>query len=169
MRQRIAQADQSLKNLYPQLLDLCQQAVTPLQQESQSPRPGQPLHHGRVHVELDYTLDEADPQYDDDQDNTLARQEVLNWYTGLQHADWMDPQDQAMRTHDNWLDHPHRWMDRQCWLTHDLLEHNYGQNPRMGMDALLRRGRIHVDVHSVRSYVYDLGQGAFVPREADEG
>lgn len=120
-----------------------------------------------MHVELDYTLDEADPQYDEDQDNTLARQEVLNWYTGLQHADWMDPQDQAMRTHDNWLDHPHCWMDRQCWLTHDLLKHNYGQNPRMGVAAMLRTGYISVDVHAVRSYVYDLRQGVFLSRDAD--
>jgi hypothetical protein len=166
LRTRIAQADQSLKSLYPQLLALCQQAALPVQQEWQTPLPQQPLHDGRVHVALDYTLDEADAQFDEDQDNTLARQKVLSWFTGLNSAWLFDPEDEAMRINDNWLDYKHPWMSQQCWLSHDVLEHNYGQNPRMGVAALLRTGRIYVDVHSVRSYVFDLQQGRFVERPA---
>jgi hypothetical protein len=55
-------------------------------------------------------------------------------------------------------------MDRQGWLTHDVLEHNYGHNPRLGLPALLRTGHIYVDVHAVRSYVFDLQTGQFVTR-----
>lgn len=165
LRARIAQADQSLKTLYPQLLALCQKAAMPVQQEWQSPLPQQPLHAGRVHVELDYTLDTADAQFDEDHDNTLARQEVLSWCAGLNSAWLFDREDQVMRINDNWLDYKHPWMSRQCWLSHDLLEHNYGQNPRMGVAALLRTGRIYVDVHSVRSYAYDVRKGVFESRQ----
>jgi hypothetical protein len=166
LRARIAQADQSLKSLYPQLLALCQQAAMPVQQEWQTPLPQQPLHEGRVHVALDYTLDATDAQFDEDQDNTLARQEVLSWVTGLNSAWLFDPKDEAMRINDNWLDYKHPWMSQQCWLSHDVLEHNYGQNPRMGLAALLRTGCIYVDVHSVRSYVFDMQQERFVERPA---
>ena len=166
LRTRIAQADQSLKSLYPQLLALCQQVAIPVQQEWQTPLPQQPLHDGRVHVVLDYTLDATDAQFDEDQDNTLARQEVLSWVTGLNSAWLFDPKDEAMRINDNWLDYKHPWMSQQCWLSHDVLEHNYGQNPRMGVAALLRTGRIYVDVHSVRSYVYNVTSGVFeAPQE----
>lgn len=165
LRKRIALADQGLKTLYPQLLALCQKAAMPLQQEWQSPLPQQPLHDGRVHIELDYPLDTADAQFDEDHDNTLARQEVLSWCAGLNSAWLFDHEDQAMRINDNWLDYKHPWMSRQCWLSHDLLEHNYGQNPRMGVAALLRTGRIYVDVHSVRSYAYDVRKGVFESRQ----
>lgn len=161
LRQRIAHIDRNLQSLFPQLLALCQQAATS-QQEWNTPLPAQPLHYARTHVALDYTLDEADAQFDDQQDNTLARQEAVFWTTGMEHADPFNAQAMSMRIHDNWLDCPHRWMSHQCWLTHDVLEHNYGQNPRMGLAALLRTGRIHVDVHTVRSYVYDLNRGEFV-------
>lgn len=53
-------------------------------------------------------------------------------------------------------------MPHQCWLTHDLLEHNHGHNPHMGLLALLRTGLIYLDVHGVRSYVFDVRTGQFV-------
>lgn len=164
LRQRIAHANQSLQTLYPQLLALCQQVAARLQQEWQSPSPQNPLHDGHVHVELHYELDGADVQYVDDQDNLLTKQVVLDWSTGPQGCSDFDPEAQSDRIHDNWLDHPHPWMDQQCWLAHDLLEHSYGSNPRMGVAALSRTGRVYVDVHSVRSYEYDLCNAVFVPR-----
>lgn len=162
IRQRMAQADQSLKALYPQLLALCQQAAKPLQQEWQSPRPTQPLHDARAHVELCYSLAESDPQFDPDQDNILATQDVLSWATGPDADAHFSLEEQAMRIHDNWLDYKHPFMSHQCWLTHDLLEHDYGQNPRMTVSALLRTEQVHVDVHTTRSYVYDMRTGEFL-------
>lgn len=53
-------------------------------------------------------------------------------------------------------------MAHQCWLTHDVLEYSHGHNPSMGLPALLRTGLIYVDVHSVRSYVFDVRTGQFV-------
>lgn len=161
----LAQADQSLKALYPQLLALCQQAAMPLQQEWQSPLPTQPLHDGQAHVALCYTLDESDPQFDPDQDNILATQEVLHWVTGPNAEANLGLEEQAMHIHDNWLDYKHPFMSHQCWLTHDLLEHDYGQNPRMSVSTLLRTGQVHVEVHTTRSYVYDLRKGVFEARK----
>ena len=67
---------------------------------------------------------------------------------------------------DNWLDYKHTWMSRQGWLTHDVLEHNHGQQPRFGVAALLHTGFIWVEVNTLRSYVVDLNAGQFLPPEA---
>jgi len=166
LRKRIAQLDRHLMGLYLQLVSLCEQAATPLQQEWQAPQAGRPLHRAHVEVELEYTLAGTDPCYDDNDDNTLAVQELLSWSAGFGGVEVPNAESVHMQIHDNWLDYPHPWMAHQCWLTHDVLEHNHGHHPRMGLPALLRTGRIHVDVHAVRSYVFDLQTGQFVARDA---
>ena len=93
----------------------------------------------------------------------LAHQEALFcWVSKQQVCDNAMEEDLEK---ENWLDYPHRWMDWQCWLTHDVLEHNYGQNPRFGVAALLHTGTIWVEVNTVRSYVFDLNAGRFIAQE----
>jgi len=161
LRERIAQLDRNLMGLYPQLLALSEQAAAPLKREWNAPQVERPMHEASIRVELEYTLDASDPYYDENDDNTLAVQELLSWCSGIE---MHDAESKNMRIHDNWLDSPHPWMAHQCWLTHDVLEHNYGHNPRLGLPALLRTGHIYVDVHAVRSYVFDLQTGQFVTR-----
>ena len=167
LRERIALANQRLKDLYPQLVALARQSATPLHQESLAPQPDRPLHDARLDVALSYDLDEADPCYDDNEDNILAEQKVLSWGTGGHAHLLFDDMEQHPWINDNWLDHRHPWMTDQCWLAHDLLEHNYGQNPLGGLAALLRVRYVHVDVHAVRSYRVDLQQGRFVAAPDD--
>lgn len=165
LRARIAQANQHLMALYPQLVALAQHAAKPLYQEWEAPQGATPLQDGCMHVELSYCLDEADPTYDDNADNILTEQEVLFWATGKHSSALFTSEEHAMRINDNWLDHRHTWMTHQCWLTHDVLEHNYGQSPLGGLAALLRVKDVYIDVHSVRSYTFDLQTGRFVERE----
>lgn len=162
LRERIALANQRLKDLYPQLLALTRQSAVPLLEEWRSPQADVPLHDARTNVELSYMLDESDPGYDEEGDNILADQSVLYWTAAVEPQSLFDEEEQSYWINDNWLDYPHRWMTHQCWLAHDLLEHNDGQNPLGGLAALLRVRHVHVDVHAVRSYVFDLQQGRFV-------
>ena len=159
LRERIAQLAKTMMGLYPQLLALSEQVEAPLQQKWHAPQAGRPLNEASTRVELEYILDASDPYYDEKDDNTLAVQELLFWCSGIE---MLDAESQKMRIHDNWVDSLHHWMAHQCWLTHDVLEHNHGQNPRMGLPALLRTGLIYVDIHSVRSYLFDVRTGQFV-------
>jgi hypothetical protein len=165
VRARLAQADQNLNALYQHLQALCRQNAASLVQEIQQPIEGSafPLHDAEVHVELDYLLDESNPLFDDQSNNILARQEPIFCSVTARGAKICTRPDDP--EHDNWLDHKHPWMVHQGWLTHDVLEHNDGKNPRFGVAALLHTDTVWVEVHAVRSYAYDLRAGQFVVPE----
>lgn len=165
VRKRLAHADLNLSALYQHLQVLCHRSAESLAQEvsSKSINNDFSFWDAEVRAELDYMLDESHPLYDENSDNILASQEPIFWPVtaeGVQaHVMSDDP------THDNWLDYQSPWMTRQGWLTHDVLEHNYGRHPRFGMAALLHTHTVWVEVHTVRSYAYDLHAGKFVKPE----
>jgi hypothetical protein len=165
-RARLAQADLNLSALYQHLLQLGKRCGEPMGQEISGHASGfpPPLWDAEVCVSLDYMLDDDHPLFDEMSNNSLAQQEPIYWRVtadGIRaHERDDDPQI------DNWLDYPHRWMDRQGWLTHDVLEHNDGHHPRFGVAALLHTSHVWVEVKTVRSYVYDLHAGRFVSPDA---
>lgn len=162
VREHLAKLDLNLSALYQQLQPMCRQTVESLMEAAQagdtSPQP--PLWDAEVRADLNYMIDETHPQYDERSNNILANQEAICWSVSAQcRRSDIRPDDIE---EDNWLDYPHPWMTRQGWLTHDLLEHDYGKHPRFGLAALLHTQSIWVEVHTVRSYVYDLQAGRFV-------
>jgi hypothetical protein len=166
LRARLAQADLNLSALYQHLLQLGKRCGEPMVQELSGQASGfpPPLWDAEVFVSLDYMLDDEHPLFDEMSNNTLAQQEPIDWRVTADgvRAHEMDDDPQI----DNWLDYPHRWMDRQGWLTHDVLEHNDGHHPRFGVAALLHTSHVWVEVKTVRSYVYDLQAGRFVSPDA---
>lgn len=162
VRERLAQIDLNLSGLYQEMQAMCRQSAAPLVQEAQADAASNhsPLWDAEVHADLDYMIDEPHPLYDKESNNILAKQEAIHWTvnaTGLK--DHIRPDNTEQ---DNWLDCLHPWMNRQGWLTHDLLEHHYGQSPYFGVATLLQTQTIWVEVHTVRSYAYDLKAGKFV-------
>ena len=162
LRERIAQANQRLKDLYPQLLTLTQQSAEPLLREWQGPQTNSPLHDAYTSVEMLYLLDKSDPRHDQLNERILGDQSVLYWTATVEPQSLFDEEEQSWWINHNWLDHPHPWMTEQCWLAHDLLESNDGRYPMEGLASLLRVRDVHVNVHAVRSYVFDMEQGRFV-------
>ena len=162
VRARLAQANQNLSALYQYLQTLCRQSAASLVQEIQQPVEGSafPLQDAEVRVELDYLLDESNPLFDEKSNNILARQEPMLCSVTSRGVKINTRPDDPQ--HDNWLDYNHPWMKHQGWLTHDVLEHNDGKNPRFGVAALLHTDTVWVEVHAVRSYAYDLHAGRFV-------
>lgn len=167
LRERLKQADLNLSTLYKQLQALCHHNAAPLEREvcGQAAQDLPPLWDAQVDAKLDYLLDENNPLYDDQSNNILATQEAVSWHIRAEasHVNWMDDDPSV----DNWLDYKHPWMQRQGWLTHDVLEHNYGHNPRFGVAALLQTGTVWVEVHTVRSYAFDLQTGEFIAQPKD--
>jgi hypothetical protein len=167
VRERLAKLDFNLSALYQQLQPMCRKTVESLVEAAQtgdsSPKP--PLWDAEVRADLNYMIDETHPQYDEHSNNILATQEAIYWSVNAQsRRSDIRPDDIE---EDNWLDYPHPWMTRQGWLTHDLLEHDYGKHPRFGVAALLHTQSILVEVRTVRSYVYDLQTGGFVAPKAE--
>lgn len=162
VRERLKQADLNLSALYKQLQQFCHQAASPLvcEMSGDAMQDLPPLWDAQVEAKLDYLLDESSPLFDEESNNILASQEAMSWHIRPEgkiiHVMDDDP------TVDNWLDHSHRWMQRQGWLTHDVLEHNHGHHPRFGVAALLQTGTVWVEVHTVRSYAFDLHAGKFI-------
>ena len=166
LRTQLAQTDLNLSKLYQHLLQLGKQCGQPLVQELSGHASGfpPPMWDAEVRVSLNYMLNDDHPLYDDRSNNHLARQEPINWHVnagGVKSREMDDDPEQ-----DNWLDYKHTWMSRQGWLTHDVLEHDYGHHPRFGVAALLHTGFIWVEVNTVRSYVFDLNAGQFLPPKA---
>ena len=117
-----------------------------------------------VSVELDYLPDRDEPTHADQGSTVLAHQQALFcWVSASEIGDNAMEEDLE---NENWLDYKHKWMSRQSWLTHDVLEHNYGHNPRFGVAALLKTGTVRVRLHTKRSYEYDSHAGRFVPPDA---
>ncbi|WP_233254962.1 hypothetical protein [Limnohabitans sp. T6-5] len=165
LRTQLAQADLNLSTLYQHLLQLGKQCGQPLVQELSGHASGfpPPMWDAEVRVSLDYMLNDDHPLYDDRSNNHLARQEPINWHVNAEGVKSREMDDDPQQ--DNWLDYKHAWMSRQGWLTHDVLEHNYGHHPHFGVAALLHTGFIWVEVNTVRSYVFDLNSGRFIAQE----
>jgi hypothetical protein len=166
VRARLKQADLNLSALYQQLQALCVHSAAPLVREVADPA-GQglpPLCDAEVEVRLDYKLDESNALYDEMSNNILASQEAMGGRVGPEGLNMQVMDDDPAV--DNWLDYKHRWMDRQGWLTHDVLEHNHGHHPRFGVAALLQTDTVWVEVHTVRSYAFDLRAGEFISPES---
>lgn len=162
LRARLAQADVNLRMLYKHSLQLGRQRAQSLLNEALGHEPGFPPLAGDVvvNVELDYLLDQGQPMHDDQDGHILAHQEALFcWISDKEISDNAMEEDLE---NENWLDYRHKWMSRQCWLTHEVLEHNHGHNLRFGMAALLKTGTVRVLVRTKRSYEYDLHAGRFV-------
>ncbi|MGV0985890.1 MAG: hypothetical protein ACOYB2_15165 [Limnohabitans sp.] len=162
VRERLKQADLHLSALYKKLQRFCHQAASPLVDEmsGDAAQDLPPLWDAQVEAKLDYLLDESNPLFDEESNNILASQEAVSWHIrpegNIFHVMDDDP------AVDNWLDYSHRWMQRQGWLTHDVLEHNHGHHPRFGVAALLQTGTVWVEVHTVRSYAFDFHAGKFL-------
>lgn len=166
LRARLAQADVNLGVLYTHLLQLGREFAQPLVNEDLGDEPGFPplASDAVVRVDLDYLCDQDQPTQDYKAAQVLAHQEALFcWVSKQQVCDNAMEEDLEK---ENWLDYPHRWMDWQCWLTHDVLEHNYGHNPHFGVAALLQTRMVRVQVKTTRSYEYDLHAGRFVSPDA---
>jgi hypothetical protein len=165
LRARLAQADLNLSALYQHLLQLGKRCGEPMVQELSGHASdfSPPLWDAEVFVSLDYMLDDDHPLFDEMSNNILAQQEPIYWRVRADGVGSREMDDDPQI--DNWLDYPHRWMDRQGWLTHDVLEHNYGHHPRFGVAALLHTSHVWVEVKTVRSYVYDLHAGRFIAEE----
>ena len=166
VRERLKQADLNLSALYQQLQALCAHSAAPLVREVAHPA-GQglpPLSDAEVEVRLEYMLDESNALHDEMSNNILASQEALGGRVGPEGLN-MQVMDDDPAVH-NWLDEKHPWMVRQGWLTHDLLAHNRGHHPSFGVAALLQTDTVWVEVHTVRSYAFDLRAGDFVSPES---
>ncbi|WP_089956159.1 hypothetical protein [Limnohabitans sp. 2KL-3] len=122
-----------------------------------------PLWGAEVEVRLDHMLDESKALHDEMSNKLLASQEAMGGRVGPEGLN-MQVMDDDPAVH-NWLDEKNPWMDRQGWLTHDLLAHNRGHHPRFGVAALLQTNTVWVEVHTVRSYVFDLRAGALISPE----
>jgi hypothetical protein len=159
VRARLAQADLNLSGLYQNLQALCHQSSESLVHDMHQTVDGAefPVWDAEVHADLDYLLDESNPLYDELSNNSLAQQDPIFWKVTAQGV-----QDHARLDDYNWLGHKHPWMTHQGWLTHDVLEHNYGKHPRFGVAALLQTGTVWVEVHTVCSYAFDLHAGRFM-------
>jgi hypothetical protein len=167
LRARLAQADLNLSKLYQHLVQLGKQCGQPLVQEVAGHESGfpPPMWDAEVRVSLDYMLDDDHPLYDESSNNQLARQEPINWHVkagGVKSREMDDDPQQ-----DNWLYQKHTWMNRQGWLTCDVLEHNHGHHPRFGVAALLHTGSIWGEVNTVCSYVFDLKSGCYIAQRSD--
>jgi hypothetical protein len=166
LRARLAQADVNLGVLYKHLLQLGRQFAQPLVNEVLGNEPGFPplALDAAVRIDLDYLCDQDHPPNDAKAGHVMAHQEALFcWVTKKQVCDNAMKEDLEK---ENWIDMSHPWMDRQCWLTHDVLEHNYGHNPHFGVAALLQTGTVRVQVKTTRSYEYDLHAGRFASPDA---
>jgi hypothetical protein len=165
VRERLVQIDLNLSALYRHLQPMCRQTLASLGQEGDTDSLP-PLWDAEVRVDLDYMMDETHPQYNEHSNNILASQEAI--VSSLNAQGKLGDILRNDTEQDNWLDYPHPWMSRQGWLTHDLLEHDYGKHPHFGVATLLHTQSVWVEVHTVRSYVYDLQTGCFVAPKADQ-
>ena len=121
--------------------------VTP-RLEAKLADPADPMYDYEIEVRIDYILREDDPEYDDEEDNILATgTESLknlcfldeNYYKGIG-SDGLKA-------------------ESQCWLFHDLHDHDYGlESPRVPHRDCLRIGRIYVDVQVWQQYDFDVSE-----------
>jgi hypothetical protein len=113
-----------------------------------------------VSVELEYLPDQNELTHTDQGGTVLAHQEALFCWDSDKGI-----RDNAMEEdleNERWIDLSHPWMSWQSSLIHDVLEHNYGRNPRFGVAALLKTGAVRVQLRTQRTYEYDLNKGLFV-------
>jgi hypothetical protein len=128
--------------------------VTP-RLEAKLADPADPMYDYEIEVRIDYILREDDPEYDEEEDNFLAtRTESLknlyfldeNYYKGIG--------SDGLRA------------ESQCWLFHDLHDHEYGrESPRIPPRDCLRIGKIYVDVQVWQQYDFDVSETEFVVPE----
>ncbi|PUE06884.1 hypothetical protein B9Z51_13230 [Limnohabitans sp. T6-5] len=162
LRARLVQADLNLHVLYKHSLQLGRQTAQSLVNEAMGRESGFPplADNAVVRVELEYLPDQNELTHTDQGGTVLAHQEALFcWVSDKGISDNAIEEDLE---NENWMDFSHPWMSWQSWLTHDVLEHNYGRNPRFGVAALLKTGTVRVQLRTVRLYEYDLHAGQFV-------
>jgi hypothetical protein len=164
IRDVLARKDQSLQKLQLQLSRQCLDLYEKLVSEDASTNT--PMQDSIVETKLQYFLDPSDPEYLEDSDNILTERDAIS--TSILSMDSIIPEitlnrDLAPR---NFLDYKSDFMQNQCWLTHDVMEHSYGapQQQAIGVDGLLRVNQVWVDVIVTRQYLYDLTTGQFVER-----
>lgn len=100
-----------------------------------------PLSDYEIDAELYYCLSEDDPEYQEDADNILTKRTLIS-LKNLEQTSLDDGEDHRLVN----IGDPFCQME-QCWLFHDLWDHEYGLDQRaVTAQEMLRIGEIEIDI-----------------------
>jgi hypothetical protein len=121
--------------------------------------PNDPLDDYEIDATLYFILDENDPTFDEDDDNTLTQREIslkrYNRKYGL--GDGLDHRLPCRQFPGVLNEVPH------CWLFYDLYEHSYGlKQPSLTFQDCIRVDSIWIDVAVRHQATLDIKSGKWV-------
>lgn len=135
----LVKLNERLKTIERQLCEVgrCECAILDARIED----PDDPLSDYEIEAELYYYLKEADPMYQQDEDNILTKRTWIS-LKHLEHSSLDDGEDHRLVN----IGYPFYEME-QCWLFHDLWDHDYGPEQRaLTAREMLQIGQIGVEI-----------------------
>ena len=152
-----AAMDTQLRVLQKLMAQIATEQAETLQSECASPT--SLLADFELEGELNYLLAKSDPAWDDESetDNILATRDAWISNSGAESLEML-----ASAANTGSYRGSSKLLPKQCWFTHDLLDHSYRPgHPELSDENLLRVDKVWVDVKTTRQYCLNLRTGEF--------
>lgn len=123
-----------------------------------------PMFDYEIDAKIDFILREDDPEYDEDDDNSLSSREMQLRGEGSDDSHPLfDERIYSGCSPEALFREPH------AWLFHDLYDHRYGvSQPRLSLKNCLRVGTVFVELYVKQQYFFEIEKGEWIKAWDDD-